>query len=378
MQHLSIWTHFESLKDPRVERTRRHKLMDIVVISVMAVICYADGWDDIVEYAKVREAWLRTFLELPHGIPCADTFRRVFTALDPEAFQACFLNWVKSLVGSTDGKLVAIDGKTVRHSFAGEEGKGPVHLVSAWVAQNQLVLGQIATEAKSNEITAIPKLLDLLDLRGATITIDAMGCQKKIAEVIVDGGGDYVLGLKDNQPTMHQEVAQFFESAQADGFRDTRCDQAESVDGDHGRIEVRRVSCSDDIDWMEDKAQWKNLRSVVMVESERTVGERTSLERRYYLTSHKPDAEMLGQMIRGHWGIENQLHWVLDMAFDEDRSRIRRGHAPHNFALLRKIAANLLKLETGLKRGLEAKRKRAAWDSGYLIRVLQAVAQAPP
>jgi predicted transposase YbfD/YdcC len=200
-----------------------------------------------------------------------------------------------------------------------------------------------------------------------------MGCQKKIAEVIVDGGGDYVLGLKDNQPTMHQEVAQFFESAQADGFRDTRCDQAESVDGDHGRIEVRRVSCSDDIDWMEDKAQWKNLRSVVMVESERTVGVRTSLERRYYLTSHKPDAEMLGQMIRGHWGIENQLHWVLDMAFDEDRSRIRRGHAPDNFALLRKIAANLLKLETSHKRGVEAKRKRAAWSPDYLMQVLQAV-----
>lgn len=377
MAPLSIWTHFESLKDPRVERTRRHKLMDIVVISVMAVISYADGWDDIVEYAKVREGWLRTFLELPNGIPCADTFRRVFTALDPEAFQSCFLSWVRALVGSTDGKLIAIDGKTVRHSFAGEEGKGPVHLVSAWVAQNQLVLGHIATDAKSNEITAIPKLLELLDVRGATITIDAMGCQKKIAEVIVDGSADYILGLKDNQPTMRQEVEQFFESASA-AFRDTRCDQNQTIDGDHGRIEVRRVFASDDIGWMADKAQWKNLQSVVMVESERTIGEQTSLERRYYLTSHRPDAEMLGQMIRGHWGIENQLHWVLDMAFDEDRSRIRRGHAPDNFALLRKIAANLLKLETSNKRGVEAKRKRAAWDSGYLLKVLQAVAQSPP
>jgi len=377
MAPLSIWTHFESLKDPRVERTRRHKLMDIVVISVMAVICNADGWDEIVLYAKQREEWLRTFLELPRGIPCADTFRRVFTALDPDAFQACFLNWVRSLVGSTNGKLVAIDGKTVRHSFAGEEGKGPVHLVSAWVAQNQLVLGQIATDAKSNEITAIPKLIELLDVRGATITIDAMGCQKKIAETIVDGGGDYILGLKDNQPTMRQEVEQFFELARADAFRDTRCDQGQSIDGDHGRIEVRRVFASDDIGWMADKAQWKNLQSVVMIESERTIGIETSLERRYYLTSHKADAAMLAEMIRGHWGIENQLHWVLDMAFDEDRCRIRRGKAPDNFALLRKIALNLLKLEKTCKMGLAAKRKNAGWSHPYMLRVLQAAAQQP-
>lgn len=377
MPPLSVWTHFESLKDPRVERTRRHKLMDIVVVSVMAVISFADGWDDIVEYAKVREAWLRTFLELPNGLPCADTFRRVFTALDPEQFQACFLSWMRSLVDTTDGKLIAIDGKTVRHSFAGEEGKGPLHVVSAWVAQNQLVLGQIATDTKSNEITAIPKLLQLIDVRGATVTIDAMGCQKKIAEAIVDGGGDYILALKDNQPTIRQEVELFFESARAEAFRDTPCDQAQSIDGDHGRIEVRRVFASGDIGWMADKAQWKNLQSVVMVESERTIGNDTSLEHRYYLTSHTAEAALLAERIRGHWGIENKLHWVLDMAFDEDRCRIRRGNAPDNFALLRKIALNLLKLEKTSHRGLEAKRKRAAWDQGYLIKVLQAVGTSP-
>lgn len=376
MQPLSVWTHFESLKDPRVERTRRHKLMDIMVISVMAVISYADGWDDIVEYAKVREEWLRTFLELPYGIPCADTFRRVFTALDPEQFQACFLSWVRSLVETTDGKLIAIDGKTVRHSFAGQEGKGPLHVVSAWVAQNQLVLGQVATDTKSNEITAIPKLLQLIDVHGATVTIDAMGCQKKIAEAIVQGGGDYILALKDNQPTIHQEVELFFESARAEAFRDTPCDQAQSIDGDHGRIEVRRVFASSDIDWMADKSQWKNLQSVVMVESERTIGDDTSVEHRYYLTSHTANAALLAELIRGHWGIENKLHWVLDMAFDEDRCRIRRGNAPDNFALLRKIALNLLKLEKTSKRGLEAKRKRAACGQGYLIKVLQAAGES--
>jgi predicted transposase YbfD/YdcC len=317
-------------------------------------------------------------LELPSGIPCADTFRRVFTALEPEQFQACFLSWVRSLVDSTDGKLIAIDGKTVRHSFAGEEGKGPLHVVSAWVAQNQLVLAQVVTDAKSNEITAIPRLLELLDLRGSTVSIDAMGCQKKIAEAIVGGGGDYVLALKDNQPTMHQEVEQFFESARADAFCDTRSDQAESVDGDHGRIEVRRVFASDDIGWMADKSDWKGLQSVVMVESERTVGSNTSTERRYSLTSRAAHAAVLAECVRGHWGIENKLHWVLDMAFDEDRSRIRRGNAPDNFALLRKIALNLLKLEKTCKRGLEAKRKRAAWDQGYLLRVLQATVTSQP
>jgi predicted transposase YbfD/YdcC len=376
MVPLAIWSHFEGLKDPRVERTRRHELMDIVIISLLAVVCYADGWSEIVDYAKTKESWLRTFLKLPNGIPCDDTFRRVFAALDPEQFQACFLSWTRSLVGGTNGKLVAIDGKTARHSFAGEEGKGPLHLVSAWVAQNQLVLGQVATESKSNEITAIPKLLELLDLHGATVTIDAMGCQKAIAEKIVDGGADYILALKDNHPTLHGEVELFFDSVRAEGLQDLRWDRSESVDGGHGRIELRRVFASDDIDWMAEKASWKALRSVVMVESERTIGEKTSVERRYYLSSLAADAGAIGEKIRGHWGIENELHWVLDMAFNEDRSRIRRGKAPDNFALLRKIALNLLKHEKTCRRGLEGKRKRAAWDDQYLLKVLEAGARA--
>jgi len=377
VQPPAIWAHFEGLKDPRVERTRRHKLMDIVVISVLAVVCGADGWSDIVQFAEDREEWLRTFLELPGDIPCDDTFRRVMSAVDPAAFQACFLGWVRSLAVSTDGKLVAIDGKTARRSFAKEEDKSSLHVVSAWAVENQLVLGQIATDCKSNEITAIPELLAMLDLRGATVTIDAMGCQKKIAEAIIDAKADYVLTLKDNHPTLHQEVREFFESAQADGFRDTRYDQTEAVDGGHGRIEVRRVFVSDDLDWLADKPAWKRLRSVVMIESERTVGDKTSFERRYYLSSLAADAALLGERIRGHWGIENQLHWVLDMAFDEDRCRIRRGHGPDNFALLRKIALNLLKHEKTCKRGIEGKRKHAAWNHDYLLRVLEAGATLP-
>jgi len=244
MAPLDIWTHFESPKDPRVERTRRHKLMDIVVVGILAVVCGADGWADMVEYARVKGEWLRTFLELPNGIPCDDTYRRVFSAIDPQELLACFLSWVRSVVGAMGGKLVAIDGKTARRSFANGESKGALHLVNAWVAENGVVLGQIATESKSHEITAIPKLLELLDLRGAIVTIDAMGCQKEIAEKIVGGEGDYILALKDHQPILHQQVEEFFQSAKTEGFRDTRCDRTESVDGDHGRIEVRRVFVS--------------------------------------------------------------------------------------------------------------------------------------
>lgn len=371
----AFWTHFESLEDPRVERTRRHQLIDIVVVSVLAVIAGADGWTDIALYGRTKEAWLRTFLELPNGIPCDDTFRRVWTALDPGQMQACFVRWTQSLAGGADGKLIAIDGKTVRHSFANETGQKPLHLVSAWVDENRMVLGQVATAAKSNEITAIPELLDLVDVKGATVTIDAMGCQKKIAERIVDGGGDYVLAVKDNQPTLHEEIREFFELAGGDAARDTYCQQSESVDGGHGRIETRRVTATAELDWLVDKPAWKGLRSIVMVESERTVGDTTSTERRYYLTTLPPNATLIGERIRGHWGIENQLHWVLDMAFDEDRCRIRRGHAPDNFALLRKIALNLLRLETSCKKGLERKRRLAGWDDAYLLKVLQATSK---
>ncbi len=374
MERPAICKHFEDLPDPRVTGRCEHELVDVIVISILAVICDSNGWEDIHEFASVREEWLRGFLRLPNGIPGVDTYRRVFAALDPEAFHRCFLSWARDAVQSTEGKLVAVDGKTVRRSFAKEDDKKALHLVSAWCAENNVVLGQIATHAKSNEITAIPELLELLDLRGATVTIDAMGCQTAIAKKIIDGGADYVLGLKGNQPMLSKDVEQFFTSAQQDDFADTAHDTHETVDGEHGRIEVRRVTASDDIEWLEGRKRWESMRSIVMVESERTANGKTSTEQRYYLSSLPADAALLGARIRGHWSIENSLHWVLDMAFDEDRCRIRRRNAPDNFALLRKIAVNLLKSEKTSKRGIEGKRKKSAWDLSYLLTVLGAAA----
>lgn len=297
-----IKAHFAELDDPRMDRTKRHELVDIVVMAVLAVICGADGWDDIVDFAAVRESWLRTFLELPNGIPSADTFRRVFGALDPREFGRCFASFVTELAGNLAGKLVCIDGKTMRRTFAKERGEGPLHMVSAWVADNAVVLGQLAVEAKSNEIPAIPALIATLDIKGATVTIDAAGCQRAIAKAIVDKGADYVLALKGNQTLLHHEVVGYFEDALASGVE---LSQHESVDKGHGRLETRRVWTSTDLGWMSERKRWKGLRSIVMVERERQLGADTSVERGYFLSSHEPTAEQAGAMVRGHWSIES-------------------------------------------------------------------------
>ena len=313
-------------------------------------------------------------MDLRHGIPSADTFRRVLSAVNPKAFNACFVAWVQALSMGTSGKLVAIDGKTVRHSFDRATGKKALHIVSAWIAENRLTLGQIATEEKSNEITAIPKLLEILDIRGATITVDAMGCQRAIAEKVIEQGADYIMGLKGNQETAHKEVEEYFTDASAKDFKGVPHTFHETVDGsDHGRLEVRRVWTSQELDWFADLSKWKCLRSIIMVESERTVGSaETSIERRYYWSSHTVEAKLFGEMIRGHWGIENQLHWCLDVGFREDESRIRTDHGPENIALLRKIAMNLAKNERTHKKGIQAKRKLAAWSDAYLLKLLRA------
>jgi predicted transposase YbfD/YdcC len=376
MQPARIQDHFAMLDDPRVDRTKHHELVDIVVIAILAVICGSDGWDDIVDFAAVRESWLRTFLKLPAGIPSADTFRRVFAALDPQQFGRCFVSLVAELSGHVDGKLVCIDGKTMRRTFARERGQGPLHLVSAWLADNAVTLGQLAVNAKSNEITAIPELLALLEIRGATVTIDAAGCQRKIAAAIVDKGADYVLALKGNQPLLEQEVASYFEDALESGVA---LSHHQSVDKGHGRIETRRTWTSMDLGWMSERRRWKGLRSIVMVERERRVGEQSSTERAYFLSSHELAAERAGALVRGHWGIENGLHWVLDMVFDEDHSRIRDRRAAQNFALLRKLALTLLKNEpTEAKKSIARKRKRAGWDHDYLFLVLSAAAKPTP
>jgi predicted transposase YbfD/YdcC len=366
----SISVHFADLPDPRVDRTRRHELLDITTIAICALICGADGWVQVELFGKAKQAWFGSFLKLPHGIPSHDTFGRVFEMLDPVAFERCFMAWVQRLCEDLAGEVVPIDGKTIRRSLDRAAQKGPLHLVSAWAAHSGLTLGQVATEDKSNEITAIPQLLKLLDIRGATVTIDAMGTQTDIAQQIVDQEGDYVLAVKDNQPKLHQDVQRLMEEVRT-ATEPGVCDMHETVEKDHGRLEVRRVWCTHRVDWLRQPHRWTKLASVALVESERTVGGQTTTEHRYCISSlEKPSAKRMGQVIRQHWSIENAMHWVLDVAFDEDRGRVRRGHGPRNLALLRKIALNLLKQESTAKVGIKSKRLKAGWDRQYLLRVL--------
>lgn len=372
LEYLGLFTFFEAVPEPRVERTRRHPLVNILTIAMLTMICVGEGWEDMENFGQGKKEWLSGFLNLRRGIPSADTFRRVLSALDPKAFNACFIAWVEALSVSTSGKLIALDGKTVRRSFNHATGRKALHIVSAWISENRLTLGQIATEANSNEITAIPKLLELLDIRGATITVDAMGCQRAIADKVIDQGGDYIMGLKGNQETAHKEVREYFSEASAADFRDVPHTFHETVDGsEHGRLEVRRVWASQELAWFADLSKWKGLRSIIMVERERTVGSaKPTVERQYYWSSHTVDAIMFAHMIRSHWGIENQLHWCLDVGFREDESRIRTDHGPENLALLRKIALNLAKNERTHKAGLQAKRKLASWSNPYLLKLL--------
>ena len=364
--------YFTQLPDQRRKAGRRHKLIDIITIAICGIICGADDWSGIEEYGKAKEGWLRQFLELPHGIPSHDTFGRVFSWIDPQAFEKCFVNWVQAVIGRTEGEVIAIDGKTLRRSHDHANGKEAIHMVSAWAEKNRLVLAQIKVDEKSNEITAIPELLRVLELEGCTVTTDAMGCQQEIAALVAEKGGNYLLAVKENQGQLYEDITELFDGAEEVDFFDIEHSYAKTIHKDHGRIETREcwaVTEPDFTHYLRGLKNWKNLRSMVKVTCQRHTAAGTTQESRYFISSLNSPAKQVLKAVRGHWSIENGLHWVLDVAFREDDCRVRKDHAPENLAVLRHIALNLLRQDRTIKRGIKIKRLAAAWDNDYLIQL---------
>lgn len=362
---------FAQLKDPRMNRTKKHSLENILMIAISAILCGADGWVQVEEHGDAGKEWFESFLDMPNGIPSHDTFGRVFAMLDPVAFEACFMNWISELAKTPAGRGIAIDGKTIRRSLDSANEKSPIHMVSAWCSVNKMVLAQLATDDKSNEITAIPQLLAMLDVKDAVVTIDAIGCQKKIAQQIVDQGGHYVLQLKGNQGSLHQDTVEMFDNCLTDDCHGIAYSTARTTDKGHGRLEQRKLWATSDVNWFAERSKWKNLHSLIRVESKRTMNGKTSCEYRYYISDLPAnDARGLLNYIRNHWGVENGLHWCLDISFADDDRRIRQGHGAENFSRLSRIALNLLKAQTKHKVGIKTKRLCCAWSREYLFRVL--------
>lgn len=363
---------FANMQDPRSNQGKRHRLLDMIVIAITAVICNADGWEDVELFGRCKEKWFRTFLDLPHGIPSHDTFGRVFARLDPCAFERAFGRWMAHLGRTSKGRLIAVDGKTLRRSFDTAGSKAALHMINAWCVTNQTVLGQVVCGEKGNEITAMPELLELLDLTDAVVTADAMHCQKATAGKILSGGGDYLLQVKSNQPGLHENLRLLFRDGLTDDCQGVTYAYADDVDAGHGRIETRRCWSTSDIAGVAPDDDWPSLRTAVCVERTRQVGrEAPTTTRHYYITSlDGADAQRLLELIRGHWCVENQLHWQMDVVFGEDGRRIRKDHAAENYTRLSRIALNLLKADKSVKASIRAKRKLGGWDHDFLLHLL--------
>ena len=365
----SLQEYFSVIKDHRQAGKIEHNLVDILVLCVCAVICGAEGWSDIEEFGHSRKDWLQEKGLFKNGIPVDDTIARVVSVLNPKQLQACFIGWMQEAVASTKGDVVAIDGKTIRRSFDKRRRQAAIHMVSAFACANGMVLGQEKTDEKSNEITAIPALLQLLDIKGAIVTIDAMGCQKKIARQIVEQGGDYALAVKENQKQLYDEITDFFHGCEENNFKQVDYDYYEEIDKGHGRVEIRRYWVTEELVCIGERGKWTGLRCIGMAENETHKNGKVTIDRRYYIISFGPDAKRFGGVVRGHWGIENRLHWVLDMSFREDESRVRRENAAENFSVFRHVAVNLLRQDKSCKRGIKGKRLKAALDVRYAEKV---------
>ena len=368
-QDISILSHFAAIEDPRIERAKLHKLTDILTIAVCAVIANADGWEDIETFAEAKVDWFKSFLGLPNGIPSHDTFRRVFARLDPKAFQKAILGGITVVAKATGDQVIPIDGKTARRSFDKTAALGPLHFVSAWSATNRMTLGQIKVDSHSNEIPAISSLLDLLELKGCIVTIDAMGCQRDIAAKIVEKGGHYLLALKGNQKTINDDVNQAFQGADGEQLSKRLGSPVVTVDADHGRLETRWYWTSTDLSILSSETDWPGLKAIGIAERQREQKDQITVERQYFLLSFDSETKRFAHACRDHWGIENTLHWCLDMTFNEDQSRIRKGEAPENFALLRRVALSLLK-NIDPKLSVAKKRYRASLEESYLLQLL--------
>jgi len=371
----AIEEHFSKVTDPRVNRTKEHKLIDIIAIAICAVICGAEGWVDVELYGKSKQPWLNTFLELPNGIPSHDTFGRVFSLLDAQQFQLAFYEWVWAVNDIIQGQIINIDGKCLRGSDDKYLGKRAVYMVSAWAEANEIVLGQHKVDDKSNEITAIPELLKLLAIAGCIVTIDAIGTQTGIAQTIIEAGADYVLSVKDNQGHLFEDISVLFAVDQAQDFKYATFEHAETTNKGHGRIEVRECWSTSNPEYLtliRNAQNWIGLQSIVMVVCTRIVGDKHTKHVRFYISSLPSDAQRILEIVRKHWAIENELHCVLDVALNEDHSRVRKDHAPENLAVLRHIALNLLKQEKTAKGGIHAKQLQAGWKEDYLLKALAA------